>query len=147
MGHGHPHHFAAVFKNKDVFDLFICTEGFIPLRPKVYQLFDVRRGQLRQGNGVLRRVEDHLALAVGGCRFKEIGGNRIRLGRILRQRRKIVVVFIDIEMLRDLAGTGTERAVVLGHLRAALPVGSDHDPVVCQWMFAQFSHIYALSFH
>ena len=53
---------------------------------------------------------------------------------------EIVVVFVDVVVLRHLARTRAEGAVILGHLGPSLPVGGDHDPVVGQRMLAQLSH-------
>ena len=136
VGHGHAHDVAAVFEDKDVFDLFVRAQGIIALRPQIDELFDVCGRQLRQGDGVLRRVQDHLALAVARRGGEKVVRDVVRLRRILRQGGEIVIVLVNVEVIRHLAAAGAERAVVLGHLRAVLPVRRDHDPVVREEVFA-----------
>ena len=105
MGHRHPHHVAAVLNDTNILDVFVRGDGLIPFHPEVDEFLNMGGGELRQGDGMLGGIEDHLAFSVSRRRLKEIRRHRIGNGRGLRQGGKIFIVFIDIEMVRDLAGS------------------------------------------
>ena len=134
MGHRDAHRLTAVFKDEDVFDLFVLRELFKPLAPQVDQLRHMVVRQFGDRRRVPGRIEDDLAFAVGGRGFEEVVRHVVRLGGRLAQRREVVVVFEHVVVVRHLARARAEGAPVLGHLRARLPMGSDHDPVLCQGM-------------
>ena len=127
--HGYPNHVAPVFKRKHIFYLFIRAQRFKPLAPQVHQLFQVPVGKLLQRGGMAWGVKDDLTLAVRGAGLEKAGGNGVRLRRVLRQRRKIIVVFQHL-IIRHLSKAGTKRAEILRHLRPALTVSRDHDPIL-----------------
>ena len=87
---------AAVFKDKDIFDVFILADFGIALCPQVNQLFHVAVAQLCQSGGVPGRIEDNLALSVGRTNLEKVVGNIVRLRRILGQCREVVVIFEDL---------------------------------------------------
>ena len=122
MRHGYADHIAAVFKDKDILDFFVLFQCTKPRRPKINQFPDVADAQLRQGDGVVGRVEDDLTLAIGLFGLIKLCCNIVRNRRILGQCRKVVVVFINGKMIRNLAGAWTKRTPVLGHLRTVLTV-------------------------
>ena len=140
MRHGHADQLAPVFKDENILDLGIGLHGLKPLYPQIHQLGNVFHRQLGQGHRVLGGIEDDLAFPIGRRGLVKCSGHRIGFGRVLRQGGKIVVVFVDVKMVGHLAGARAERAVILGHLGPALPVGGDHDPILGQGMITQFSH-------
>ena len=120
MGHCNSDDIPAVFKYKDVLDILIHAKGLKAFNPKLHQLAYVGCRKLGQRDCMLWGIENHLAFAICGSGFKKIGGHRVGFGRILRKGRKIVVVFIYVIIIRNLARAGAERTPVLGHLGPAL---------------------------
>ena len=146
MRHRNADRLAAVFKDKHILDPFILPQCVKPLAPQIDQLLHMIVRKLRDGCRMTGRIKDHFAFSICRRRFKKIVGHIVGRGRVLAQRWKIVVVFIDVIMLRHLAGAGTERTPVLGHLRPCLPVRSNHDPILCKRMPSQFCHCRFLLF-
>lgn len=140
MRHGGSNHTAAVFKDKNIFDVFILADVSITLCPQVDQFSHVFIAELFEGGVVTWRIQDNFTFSVGWSDLEKVVCNVIWLRWVLGQGREVVVVFEHLIVVRYLSGTWTERTPVLWHLRAVLAVGVDHNPVLNEWVPAKFSH-------
>ena len=130
MRHCYADSLAAILEYKYIFDVFVSFDSVKTLNPQINQLADMVNGQLGQSNRMIRRVEYYLAFAVCRLYLKKVGRNIIGRRRILRERRKIVVIFVYIEVVGNFARARTKRTPVFGHLRPVLTVRRYHYPVL-----------------
>ena len=127
--HGNTNNITAVFKRENVLDFLICRHLAEALAPEVNQLAHMAVRKLRQRSGVSGGIQNDFTFAVIRCRFKEIRCHIIGSRRVLRERRKIVVI-LHYFVVWHITETWAERTVILGHLRAVLPVACNHVPVL-----------------